>query len=675
MPKIGKTMNTNLEISHLHDQSKLIDVFRIYRSNTKTLGFLPKGAFSDAIRKKTLLVAKIRGQICGYLLYRVAKNRATIAHLCIATNFRGHGIARNFIKELKSTTAHLDGITLKCRNDFEIDHMWRNLGFLPKASTLGRGSDKAILTVWHIDYGHPDLLSLDTSKIKVVIDANIFLDLFKIDRKHHKVSTSLSSGWVEDVIDLYLTPEIYNDLKTKRETWQTKISSFQFVRPRHERMESILHSLQSTFSQAILKARELSDLKHLAYTIASGIKYFVTRDEGILSKGTLILDQYDLHILTPVEILSRLDWMEREEEYQPLRIPASSANTRRITATDLDETAKSFFLPNYEKLKSFKDSLEQILATPKNCSVEVCAGPLGENIALIATGWSDCGKTQIFELRHKTHSLAPTIIRHLLMRAIRFAISKDQSLITIAGCYFDHHSEAALKEIGFIKSDNTWHKVLQTGFKPRIHLKNEVKTFSDALEQLLKGDSDLVENYIWPGKLLDHNIPCYIIPIWSEWAEHFFDTDQANLRLPGLNDIRQDLHLGVEGVYYSSSSIAMQAPGRILWYVSKDSEGKGSMSIKACSRLREVTTGSAKDLYRRFRRLGVYNWGDIYKLSGHSNSKRLTALRFSHTEKFNKPLTVKDLKVLQLKSPFPGPRPISHELFVTAYNNAEPRVK
>ena len=56
-------------------------------------------------------------------------------------------------------------------------------------------------------------------------------------------------------------------------------------------------------------------------------------------------------------------------------------------------------------------------------------------------------------------------------------------------------------------------------------------------------------------------------------------------------------------------------PARILWYVSQGDEKEGAMAIKACSRLEEVVVAPAKELYRRFRRLGVYERHDVIKVA------------------------------------------------------------
>jgi hypothetical protein len=62
------------------------------------------------------------------------------------------------------------------------------------------------------------------------------------------------------------------------------------------------------------------------------------------------------------------------------------------------------------------------------------------------------------------------------------------------------------------------------------------------------------------------------------------------------------------------------------------------MRIRACSRLANVIVGRAKDLFREFRRLGVYSWSDVLKTAKNDPEGRIMALRFDDTECFSHPL-------------------------------------
>ena len=70
----------------------------------------------------------------------------------------------------------------------------------------------------------------------------------------------------------------------------------------------------------------------------------------------------------------------------------------------------------------------------------------------------------------------------------------------------------------------------------------------------------------------------------------------------------------------------LKAPGRILWYVSG-----GSKELAAISHLDEVVLDRPKELFRRFRRYGTFEWRHLYETCGGDVSKEVMALLFSHT--------------------------------------------
>lgn len=83
-------------IQHLSRQDRCDEVFALYRKDSGTLGFMPRGAFEEGITKGTLLVATDdQDQILGYLLYRVG------ARLCIhRAPLRGSGCARRWDRKI-----------------------------------------------------------------------------------------------------------------------------------------------------------------------------------------------------------------------------------------------------------------------------------------------------------------------------------------------------------------------------------------------------------------------------------------------------------------------------------------------------------------------------------------------------------------------------------------------
>jgi len=668
-----------MKITHLSDLKQCDAVFALYRGDSGTLGWMPKGAFAEGIMNRRLLVAIDQaGRFVGYLLYRVVGRRATIAHLCVSKEVRGKGVAASLVTALKEHTSELDGITLKCRNDFDAHRFWPRMGFVAKDSARGRGADRAELTVWHVDHGHPDLFSVEPTKTRVVIDANVFFDLWAPDRPKREVSGALTEPWVEDTVELVLTPEIYNDIQRagtaeERDRSKSMVGTFGEVRPPSLEMDRIVPHLRALYPKSVLlNQRDESDIRHLANTIAAGVKFFVTRDEGLLDKSSEVLQQFDVHVFSPTELVSHLDWISREQAYQTLRLEGSTVSTRRAEAQMLESLVLAFCDAPSERRIDFRSCLEKCLSDPRRHEVKVSCSSVGDHLALVAVTQPSIKEWVLPLIRHTRQELGPTVIRHQLMSVVREAIASGAQLLRVEDTGISSSVKAALEEVGFRRVSGVWLKPLLSGFVTNNEIVGHLTKLNIALSIMPDGNTDDLETIIWPAKLLDENTPCYLIPIRAEWAEHFFDTELAKQRLPGLSGIREELHLGVEAVYYTSSNISFCAPGLILWYVSQGNEKLGSMEVKACSRLREVVKAGPKQLFKRFRRLGVYAWKDIYSLADSKVESELTALRFSHTQRFLNSQSVAMLSTLGVPPPYPGPRPIPHSTFVSIYNQALP---
>jgi hypothetical protein len=173
-----------------------------------------------------------------------------------------------------------------------------------------------------------------------------------------------------------------------------------------------------------------------------------------------------------------------------------------------------------------------------------------------------------------------------------------------------------------------------------------------------------IEQTFSPVKIVSPETPCFVVSIRPDWAAHFFDIPVGGQMLTDLND---ELHLGIEGVYYcSKKNTHVQAPGRVLWYVSKGPKQIGSMTIKACSHLDEVVRGTPKQLFAKFRHLGVFAWRDVLAAAGGKLDNNLIAFRFKRTERFVREITMKEIEALGIPQPV-NPRHISDEQFAALY--------
>lgn len=131
--------------------------------------------------------------------------------------------------------------------------------------------------------------------------------------------------------------------------------------------------------------------------------------------------------------------------------------------------------------------------------------------------------------------------------------------------------------------------------------------------------------------------------------------------------------MSLENVYYRAARpLILSAPGRILWYVSQQKDYPESMQIRACSYLREVLIGSPKNIFNRFRRLGVFAWRDVKQIVNDDLDRPIMGFCFSHTELLSKPISWAHLQeILEEKegkrSQIQSPLKISTDCFIELY--------
>lgn len=662
----------------------------LHRKNAKTLGFFPSGAFEENVRLRQILVATDGDQLVGYLLYRVARGRVAIVHLCVAQAARDRGVARLLVQSLKAKTKHLEGIGLYCRRDYDINHIWSKFGFEAVHSKAGRGKDGAELTYWWFGHGHPDLFSLvsepDPVRQRVVIDANVFYDLFARDTPASEDSKALLADWVQSSIELVITKELRNEIDhapsdEQRKTSRAEATRFHTLACDDEVFQRLCAELRPLFPQSTT-LRDEADLRQIAYAIAGGAPFMVTRDQNLVERSEPLYHSHGLMVLHPAELINHLDIIEREADYKPARIDGSRWKSELLRAEMLSTAVDDFKLHG-ERVSELTQRLRGCLSQPKSIEVQLVSDSVCAPVLLGVMDRSNSSVLRVPIIRRQlAHPTGATMFRNYLRSCLDVAATEDRNAVVIQDSELLKRDESIVGEFGFIRCGDEAVKLTARGIGS--HAEMEVllaalpvhPTHEPAKQATINVLRSCVESgkvvqavatmerQLWPMKLMGADVPTFIVSIQPTWAQHYFDVGLASQLLFGLRD---DLHLGVEGVYYrSAENNNMCAPGRVLWYVSKG-DGLGSMTIKACSQLEEVVVARPKDLYKRYRRLGVYEWKDVLATAKHDITSELVAFRFRMTERFKSPVDVKKLEIIGIRPPFMSPRRISEEQFKAIY--------
>lgn len=671
------------------DSPLLAEVLLLHAASKSNLGAFPKGAFEDAARQKRILVAVAPDKtLAGYLVYRVAKNRAAVTHLTTSKRFRGQGVARSIMAALKLETKHLAGISVKCRRDYNISDMWTGFGFTVRQTREGRGRERALLDYWWFDHGHEDLFSFaagqddDSDVLLVAIDANIFFDLTCDNRPQGEDTKVLEADWLVDSIVLCITQEIYSEIhragdETKKAKARGAAGGFRLLKTAEDNVARLEKELEPLFNGPTFE-RDLSDMRQVAHAIAAEVPFLVTRDAPMLSRSETIFEKYGLRILHPTDLINHLDTLKREAEYRPSRLEGSRWRERLVTKEDVKRIVAEFKHPNKERANDFERTVRHYLAFPGKWDSHLILDNENAPVVYLVQSKGDPDHVEVAIARHTDHPLAPTLLRHVFHALHRQPGRAGNHIISVCDPETSGPTKSALADIGFLPDADKWWKLSAVGVMMRQELLTRVansKLPAPLKDKLSKSawfhevtDAESarseLEHAFSPAKIISPGTPCFVVSIRPDWAAHFFDIPVGGQT---LMDLREELHLGIEGVYYcSAKNTHLQSPGRVLWYVSKGPRQDGSMTVKACSHLEEVVTGTPKQLFSRFRRLGVFAWKHVLAAASGELENNLIAFRFRRTERFVREVPMSELEKLGIPQPV-NPRQITDAQFATLY--------
>ncbi len=681
-------MTTEIEIGQLRDRPQFTEqVVALGDRFKRKLGLFPLEALEESARNGTVLIATEGEHLLGYLLFRVSRRhppRATITHLCVEPEHRGQGIARRLVNELVHLTQGLDGIRLSCRRDYEENGLWPRLGFRLLGEKRGNSKAGTPLNIWWFGHGSPLLERMAdlTAETRVVaaIDANVVFDL-QSDGPAAVESEALLSDWLQEHVWFVVTPELNNEIN-RQEDLQTRIRS----RACAERFFA-REGERNAFETAQVALRELlgtpksesedSDIRQIAWAVAGSAEYFVTRDARLLDAATAIEEALAISVVRPSVIITRFDEIINSAAYQPRRFEGSLLSLRPAEASGENRLIENYLdFAASEKRGPFVRVLREALASSPGSVQEILDGEQAE-ILYQLENLPD--RTRIRLLRAAKGPLAPTVLRQLLsslpLRAgVPVEVTEPQISMTVA---------QALVDSRFFKLESRW-------LKPSLRYVDSASRVIEALRAALvepaliehartelgSGQPERVlelERALAPAKFSDLELPCYIVPIQPFWAAQLFDTRLAEQDLFGLPP---ELGFRLENVYYRSARGGLQAPARLLWYVSQgDASYAGSMAIRAASYLDEVRVEPPKPLFSRYRRLGVYRWEDVLATAKGEIDEHVMALRFSGTELLDRPVQWADLQAsleshLGRRNQLQSPVQITSELFFELYSRS-----
>jgi GNAT superfamily N-acetyltransferase len=630
--------------------------------NTDYLGIYPRSCYDrEAAKGRIVAAVTAAGDLAGYVLYWIARNRAKIQHCCVDERFRGQGVGRLLIGEMKRRTKQLLGIELHCAREFERScRFWRSNDFVPIDEKPGRGHSARPLTRFVFDHRGSDLFTsqLDAfaeDRLLVVVDTNVVFD-WQDDRETSLESRALLADWLASEIDLRVTDFVFADADRHpdaagRRRRRQFLYGLGKINENREVAEGIRIQLEDCFGPAQSESSAV-DMCHIAAAIAANADAFVTHDRDWLARADDIQERFGLLVCAPAVLIARLDENLRGDSYEPVRLSGSPVLMRKLSGDELAAVCGRFL--NYgggERRAALERRIRELVTDPVRCDVHLIEWPSNSVIGVLGVDRRDLEVMRVPLVRFRHSAVTPVLLRHAAAMLVKEAVVCSARLVVVTDEYLPDEAHLAFTAIGFRKIGATWTRCVPTG----VHSRQTLAAWCESLNsgryadlvtacriEAMNSAAIEIEQRFWPVKLTGEALRCFIVPIQPEWAIHLFD---EKLAMRGLYGGEPGLIFNTENVYYRSAKPkVLEAPGRVLWYVSDDGGCEGLGAIRACSPLLEVDVGSAKELYGKYRKLGVYDWRHLMAATAGDPRGQLMALRFGVSESFKRPVPRASIK-------------------------------
>ena len=652
----------------------LSSVEALRRRNTETLGFLAKGVLSHYLDSGGGLGVKTQdNRLVAYLLFARQKNHIRIVHLCVAAEAGGTGYARALVDQLIRVAENHDTgvIKLSCRRDYPAHSMWPKLGFVPLDEKPAKTAEKS-LTMWYLatkgqnerDLSH---ITVSDRRVNAVIDAQIFFDLHESDDDQTMISKGLQADFLDDLLQLYITDEMSVEIDRsgsdkQREDSRRNVHFFPHVDYDREKMNEFASDLERILPTRTESQR--SDIGQLAKTAASDVDIFLTMDQGLLGKADNIQTVTGVRVLSPVQIIVQLDEITDPESYIPAPLSGLDLVWKKVDHDDFSDIEIDRFLAPSERKHRFRELLGESLAQPDRWQTDGI-WLRGELAAIRAMRIiSDSGQIIVKLCRASRGSEYELFTKFVLSSILHDAIRKCVNKILILPHGVAPDAASDLQDLGFVKTSDGFVRLCPS--KVISH-----KSLERMAHDIGFGESNPqeIEKMCSPVVLKESSLDCFMVPIKPGYARGLYDTNLAKDDMFG--DERSVL-LRWSNVYYRRKShhLMLEAPARILWYVSAPVS-----CVVAVSHFDAVECGSPQEIFRKHRRMGVLAWADIYDMCQGTEVRDIMALQFSHTYLFNHPIDLRSLHVLYkeqdvklvLQSPSRVPKALFFDIFRMGY--------
>jgi predicted nucleic acid-binding protein/GNAT superfamily N-acetyltransferase len=300
-------------------------------SERDALGFLPRCVYSEAAAQGKLFVATtiVGGEefYAGHVLFGGKFPHLRVFQLYVVPEFRHRNIGGDLVTALASDAERRYYITISARvaADLPANEFWERVGFRVIRTEQGGATTGRLINVRRRELDSPTLFSslvpdqvtprIAAARVEqpvYALDLNVLLDVIK-DRPRAEHARRLLTASMSGLLRLFVAREFVRELSRAAQDPATDpvirlaITLPQFTEVPDLLLDRLKHDLANLLfanraQTGELRARDHSDLVHLATMIYHSACGFVTSDEAILRKREELREKYGIDVVGPAEL-------------------------------------------------------------------------------------------------------------------------------------------------------------------------------------------------------------------------------------------------------------------------------------------------------------------------------------------------------------------------------------
>lgn len=325
-------------------------------SERDALGFLPRCVYSEAAVQGKLYVATIivGGEefYAGHMLFGGRFPHLRIFQLYVVPEFRHRNVGGDLVNALAADAERQYYITISARvaADLPANDFWERVGFRYVRTEEGGATTGRRINVRRRELDSPTLFS-DPRSDQVhkrlaaaraeqpiyALDLNVLLDVIK-DRPRAEHARRLLTASMSGILRLFVAREFVQELsRAAQDSSADPVVRLAITLPQFTDVpDLLLDNLKRELADLIfanrvqageLRARDHSDLSHLATMIYHSASGFVTSDEAILRKREELRAKFGIDVVGPAELA---------ELYMPRQWTAAQLNALSPDGTPIE---------------------------------------------------------------------------------------------------------------------------------------------------------------------------------------------------------------------------------------------------------------------------------------------------------------------------------------------------